>query len=170
MGRRNIAICAGQGARGAGEELEQVAEALGAPIVKAGLGKDVVPDDSPYTTGGLGLIGTRPSQEVFENCDGFLIVGSSTPYYDFWPQPGQADAVQIDDYPDRIGLRYPVEVGLVGDARASCRSSCRYSNETRPLLPRAHPRGHARVAATHGGPGHQRQRSDEAAGRAVAPP
>ena len=118
-GARNIAICAGQGARGAGEELEQVAEALGAPIVKAGLGKDVVPDDSPYTTGGLGLIGTRPSQEVFENCDGFLIVGSSTPYYDFWPQPGQANAVQIDDNPDRIGLRYPVEVGLVGDARAT---------------------------------------------------
>jgi thiamine pyrophosphate-dependent acetolactate synthase large subunit-like protein len=138
-GRRNIAICAGQGARGAGEELEQVAEALGAPIVKAGLGKDVVPDDSPYTTGGLGLIGTRPSQEVFENCDGFLIVGTSTPYYDFWPQPGQADAVQIDDNPDRIGLRYPVEVGLVGDARATLQELLPLleRNEDRSFLERA---------------------------------
>jgi pyruvate dehydrogenase (quinone)/pyruvate oxidase len=78
-GKRKIAICAGNGARGATDELEQVAETLGAPIVKAGLGKDVVPDDSPYTTGGLGLIGTRPSQEVFENCDGFLLIASSTP-------------------------------------------------------------------------------------------
>ncbi len=109
LGRASkIAICAGTGARGATDELEQLAEMLGAPIVKAGLGKDVVPDDSPYTTGGLGLIGTRPSQEVFESCDGFFIIGTSTPYYDFWPQPGQADAVQIDDNPDRIGMRYPV--------------------------------------------------------------
>ncbi|SDL96433.1 thiamine pyrophosphate-dependent enzyme [Nonomuraea jiangxiensis] len=111
-----IAICAGAGARGAGSELERVAEVLGAPIVKAGLGKDCVPDDSPYTTGGMGLIGTRASHEVFERCDGFLVVGSSTPYYDFWPEPGQARAVQIDLNADRIGLRYPVEVGLVGHA------------------------------------------------------
>jgi thiamine pyrophosphate-dependent acetolactate synthase large subunit-like protein len=112
---------------------------LGAPIVKAGLGKDVVPDDSPYTTGGLGLIGTRPSQEVFENCDGFFIVGSSTPYYDFWPQPGQADAVQIDDNPDRIGLRYPVKVGLVGDARATLQKLLPLleRNEERSFLERA---------------------------------
>lgn len=114
-----IAICAGAGARGAGDVLERVAERLGAPIVKAGLGKDCVPDDSPYTTGGMGLIGTRPSHEVFENCDGFLIVGSSTPYAEFWPQPGQARGVQIDLNADRIALRYPVEVGLVGDAKAT---------------------------------------------------
>ncbi len=113
---RKVAICAGAGARGAGETLERVAEALGAPIVKAGLGKDCVPDDSPYTTGGMGLIGTRASQEAFEDCDGFLIVGSSTPYYDFWPEPGQARGVQIDLNTDRIGMRYPVEVGLVGHA------------------------------------------------------
>lgn len=113
-----VAICAGAGARSAGAELERVAEALGAPIVKAGLGKDCVPDDSPYTTGGMGLIGTRASHEAFEECDGFLIVGSSTPYYDFWPAPGQARAVQIDVNADRIGMRYPVEVGLVGDAAA----------------------------------------------------
>ncbi|MEU2374005.1 thiamine pyrophosphate-dependent enzyme [Streptomyces misionensis] len=115
---RRVAICAGAGARGSGDLLEQVAEVLGAPIVKAGLGKDCVPDDSPYTTGGMGLIGTRASHEAFENCDGFLIVGSSTPYYEFWPGPGQARGVQIDLNADRIGMRYPVEVGLVGHADA----------------------------------------------------
>lgn len=113
-----VAICAGAGARGAGDLLEQVAEILGAPIVKAGLGKDCVPDDSPLTTGGMGLIGTRASHEAFENCDGFLIVGSSTPYYEFWPEPGQARGVQIDLNADRIAMRYPVEVGLVGHAAA----------------------------------------------------
>lgn len=111
-----IAICAGAGARGAGQELEEIAERLGSPIIKAGLGKDAVPDDSPYTTGGMGLIGTRASHEAFEDCDGFLIVGSSTPYYEFWPSPGQARGVQIDINATRIGMRYPVEVGLVGDA------------------------------------------------------
>ncbi|OZM77224.1 thiamine pyrophosphate-dependent enzyme [Pseudonocardia sp. MH-G8] len=128
-----VAICAGAGARGAGDVLEQVAELLGAPIVKAGLGKDCVPDDSPYTTGGMGLIGTRPSHEAFENCDGFLIVGSSTPYAEFWPQPGQARAVQIDLHGDRIALRYPVEVGLVGDAATTLRALA-------PLLERAQDR------------------------------
>jgi thiamine pyrophosphate-dependent acetolactate synthase large subunit-like protein len=117
-----VAICAGAGARGAGDVLEQVAELLGAPIVKAGLGKDCVPDDSPYTTGGMGLIGTRPSHQAFEECDGFLIVGSSTPYAEFWPQPGQARGVQIDLHGDRIALRYPVEVGLVGDAATTLRA------------------------------------------------
>jgi pyruvate dehydrogenase (quinone)/pyruvate oxidase len=113
-----VAICAGAGARGAGDLLERVAEVLGAPIIKAGLGKDCVPDDSPYTTGGMGLIGTRASHEAFETCDGFLIVGSSTPYYEFWPKPGQARGVQIDLNADRIAMRYPVEVGLVGHAAA----------------------------------------------------
>ncbi|MFC4910928.1 thiamine pyrophosphate-dependent enzyme [Actinomadura gamaensis] len=115
-GCERVAICAGAGARGAGEQLERVAELLGAPIIKAGLGKDCVPDDSPYTTGGMGLIGTRASHEAMETCDGFLIVGSSTPYYEFWPKPGQARGVQIDLNADRIAMRYPVEVGLVGHA------------------------------------------------------
>jgi pyruvate dehydrogenase (quinone) len=114
-----VAIVAGAGARGAGDELERVADILAAPIVKAGLGKDAVPDNSPFTTGGMGIIGTRPSHEAFDNCDGFLIVGSATPFYEFWPQPGQARGVQIDINPVRIGLRYPVEVGLVGDAAAT---------------------------------------------------
>ncbi|MQY08922.1 thiamine pyrophosphate-dependent enzyme [Actinomadura macrotermitis] len=115
-----IAILAGAGARfGAGDLLEEVARTLGAPIAKAGLGKDAVPDDSPFCTGGIGFIGTRASQWAMENCDGFLIVGSSTPFYDFWPKPGQARAVQIDVAGDRIGMRYPVEVGLCGDAGAT---------------------------------------------------
>ncbi|MFB4289628.1 thiamine pyrophosphate-dependent enzyme [Nonomuraea sp. ATR24] len=115
-----VAVLAGAGARfGAGELVEQVAETLGAPIAKAGLGKDAVPDDSPLCTGGIGFIGTRASQWAMENCDGFLIVGSSTPFYDFWPEPGQARAVQIDVAGDRIGMRYPVEVGLCGDAGAT---------------------------------------------------
>lgn len=116
---RRVAIVAGAGARGAGEPLEEVADTLAAPIVKAGLGKDAVPDDSPLTTGGMGLIGTRASQEALENCDGFLVVGSSTPYAEFWPEPGQARGVQIDLDPGAISLRYPVEVGLAGDARAT---------------------------------------------------
>jgi pyruvate dehydrogenase (quinone)/pyruvate oxidase len=112
-----VAIIAGQGALGASDELEHAAETLGAPIVKALLGKAAVPDDSPYTTGGIGLLGTKPSQDALENCDALLIVGSSLPYIEFYPKPGQARAVQIDLNPVRIGLRYPVEVGLVGDSR-----------------------------------------------------
>jgi pyruvate dehydrogenase (quinone) len=112
-----VAILAGAGALGAGEELEQLAERLGAPIIKALLGKAAVPDDSPYTTGGIGLLGTAPSVEAMRNCDTLLIVGSSFPYIEFYPEPGKARAVQIDIKPDRIGLRYPVEVGMVGDTR-----------------------------------------------------
>ena len=110
-------ILVGQGARGAGQEVIEIADKLGAPIVKALLGKEVVPDDHPLTTGGLGLLGTTPSQEAMESCDALLIIGSSFPYMEFLPRPGEAKGVQIDDKPDRIGLRFPVDVGLVGDAR-----------------------------------------------------
>src|SRR5436309_2355949 len=113
-----VAILAGRGALAATDELLQVAEKLGAPIVKALLGKACVPDDSPLTTGGIGLLGTRPSQETMEECDTLLMVGTSFPYIEFMPKPGQAHGVQIDTDPARIGLRYPVEVGLVGDSRA----------------------------------------------------
>src|SRR5918995_5221469 len=116
-GGRKIVILAGQGALHAGAELEQVAETLGAPIVKALLGKAAVPDDSPYTTGTIGLLGTRPSQEAIEECDTLLMVGTSFPYLEFLPKPGQARGVQIELDPMRIGLRYPVEVGLVSDSR-----------------------------------------------------
>jgi pyruvate dehydrogenase (quinone) len=114
---RRVAILAGRGALSATEALERVAETLGAPIVKALLGKAAVPDDSPYTTGTIGLLGTRPSQETLESCDTLLVVGSSFPYLEFYPKPGQARGVQIELDPMRIGLRYPVEVGLVGDSR-----------------------------------------------------
>ncbi|MBO0727644.1 MAG: thiamine pyrophosphate-requiring protein [Acidimicrobiaceae bacterium] len=114
-----VAILAGAGARGAGPELEAAADKLGAPIVKAMLGKDCVSDDSPFTTGSIGLVGTRPSEDALENCDGLLIVGSTMPYIEFYPAPGQAECVQIDDKPERIGLRYPATVGLAGDAKAT---------------------------------------------------
>jgi pyruvate dehydrogenase (quinone)/pyruvate oxidase len=114
---RKPVLLVGQGALSAREEVIELADRLGAPIVKALLGKAVVPDDHPLTTGGLGLLGTTPSQEAMEHCDALLIIGSSFPYMEFLPKPGQAKGVQIDDKPDRIGLRYPVEVGLVGDAK-----------------------------------------------------
>ena len=118
---RKIVILAGAGALHASEELEIVAEKLGAVIAKPLLGKACVPDDSPYTTGSIGLLGTRPSQEAMENCDTLLMVGTSFPYIEFMPKPDQARAVQIDLDPKRIGLRYPIEVGLVGDSRESLR-------------------------------------------------
>src|SRR5262249_11009878 len=84
---------------------------------KALLGKAAVPDTSPYTTGGIGLLGTKPSQEAMENCDTLLMIGTSFPYIEFLPKPGQAHAIQIELDPKRIGLRYPVEVGIVGDSK-----------------------------------------------------
>src|SRR3989454_9743117 len=114
---KRIAILVGRGALNATDELEVLAETLGAPIIKALLGKAAVPDTSPYTTGGIGLLGTKPSQEALENCDTLLMIGTSFPYIEFLPKPGQARAIQIEIDPMRIGLRYPVEVGLVGDSR-----------------------------------------------------
>ncbi|HEU4625406.1 MAG TPA: thiamine pyrophosphate-dependent enzyme [Steroidobacteraceae bacterium] len=118
---KRIVIMAGRGAIGAGAELEETANRLGAVIVKPLLGKAAVPDDSPFTTGSVGLVGTKPSQEALERCDTLFIVGSSFPYIEFYPEPGQARAVQIDIDPLRIGLRYPIEVALVGDALATLR-------------------------------------------------
>jgi pyruvate dehydrogenase (quinone) len=109
-----VAILAGRGCLTARKEILGLAEKLGAPIIKPLLGKAVVPDDHPYTTGGIGLLGTAPSQEVMEACDTLLIAGSSFPYLEFYPKPGQARAVQIDLDSSRIGLRYPVDVGLAG--------------------------------------------------------
>jgi len=116
---KKIVILAGQGALGAGEELERAAEVLHAPIVKPLLGKAVVPDDSPYTTGGIGLLGTLPSELAMEECDTLLMVGTSFPYMEFYPKHEQARAVQIDRDPARIGLRFPVSAGLAGDAKAT---------------------------------------------------
>jgi pyruvate dehydrogenase (quinone)/pyruvate oxidase len=114
-GGKKTAILAGRGALDGRSEVLAVAERLAAPIIKPLLGKGVIPDDSPFTVGGIGLLGTKPAQEALEGCDTLLIAGSSFPYIEFYPKPGQARAVQIDLDPKRIGLRCPVEAGLVGD-------------------------------------------------------
>jgi pyruvate dehydrogenase (quinone) len=117
-----VAILAGRGCLGARDEVLELAEKIGAPIVKPLLGKAVVPDDSPYTTGGIGLLGTAPSQDALSECDTLLIAGSGFPYMEFYPKPGEAKGIQIDVDPARIGLRYSVEVGLVGDCRTVLRA------------------------------------------------
>jgi len=114
-----VAILVGQGALDAREEVTELAERLGAPVAKALLGKAVLSDDSPYTTGGIGHLGTLPSQQAMQECDTVLILGSTMPWVDYYPKPGQARGVQVDINPERIGLRYAVEVGLVGDVKAS---------------------------------------------------
>ena len=117
-GKRTV-ILAGQGAIGAGNELEQLADLLAAPIVKPLLGKAVVPDDSPFTTGGIGLLGTEPSEAAMEEADTLLMVGTSFPYLEWYPKHDRCRGVQIDRDPARLGLRYPIEVGLCGDAKAT---------------------------------------------------
>jgi pyruvate dehydrogenase (quinone) len=116
---RRVAILAGQGAAHASAELARSAELLGAPIAKALLGKAVLPDDHPYVTGGVGYLGARPSHQAFAECDTLLIVGSSFPYIEYYPDAARVRAVQIDADPARIGLRFPVECGVVGDAAES---------------------------------------------------
>jgi pyruvate dehydrogenase (quinone) len=114
---KRVAILAGQGALHATEELEAIADRLGAPIVKALLGKAAVPDDSPYTTGGIGLLGTEPSQDALEDCDTLLMVGTSFPYIEFLPAPGTIKCVQIELDPQRVSLRHPADVALLGDSK-----------------------------------------------------
>jgi pyruvate dehydrogenase (quinone) len=114
-----VALLIGQGARGARQEVMEVADRLGAGVAKALLGKDALDDDLPYVTGSIGLLGTRPSYELMQDCDTLLVIGSSFPYTQFLPEFGQARAVQIDIDPHMVGLRYPFEVNLVGDARAT---------------------------------------------------
>ncbi len=121
MGKK-IAILAGAGALNSTAELEQAAEILAAPIIKPLLGKASVPDDSPYTTGGIGLLGTLPSQEAIEECDTLFMIGTSFPYIEFYPKPGQAKCVQIDIDRERLGLRYPIDGGLAGDSKKVLKS------------------------------------------------
>jgi pyruvate dehydrogenase (quinone) len=116
---RKVAVLVGQGALAARPEVTQIANLLGVPVAKALLGKAVLADDSPFTTGGVGHLGTAPSSWAMKNCDAVLIIGSTMPWFEYYPDPGQARGVQIDVKPDRIGLRYPVEIGLVGDAKAT---------------------------------------------------
>ena len=131
-----VAILVGQGARGAAAEVEQVADVLGAGVAKALLGKDVLPDDLPFVTGSIGLLGTRPSYELMRDCDTLLIVGSNFPYSQFLPEFGKARAVQIDVDGALIGMRYPTELNIVADAGATLRA----------LLPLLAPRSDRQVA------------------------
>ena len=114
---RKVAILAGAGALHATDELIAIADRLGAGIAKALLGKMAVPDDLPNVTGSIGLLGTAPSWKMMEDCDTLLMVGSAFPYSEFLPKPGQARGVQIDIEPRQLGLRYPMEINLVGDAK-----------------------------------------------------
>src|SRR5579871_2011711 len=113
-----IAILVGRGALGARQQVLQLAEKLKAPVIKALLGKAVIPDDSPYNLGGIGLLGTAPSQDALQECDTLIMAGTSFPYVEFLPKPGQAKVIQVDIDPTRVGLRAAVDVGLVGDCAA----------------------------------------------------
>ena len=117
-----VAILAGRGCLGARNEVTALAELVAGPIIKPLLGKAVVPDRSPYTTGGVGLLGTAPSQDALQECDTLVIAGSSFPYLEFYPKPGRAKTVQIDISPERIGLRHPADLGLVGDCATVLRA------------------------------------------------
>lgn len=119
---KRVAMLVGRGCLGARKEVLELAELAGAPIVKALLGKAVVPDRHPLTTGGIGLLGTAPSQDALKECDTFIMAGTSFPYMEFLPEPKQARSVQIDIDPTRIGLRHPADIGLIGDARTVLRA------------------------------------------------
>ncbi|NWK42965.1 thiamine pyrophosphate-requiring protein [Ralstonia pickettii] len=119
---RRVAMLVGAGALGASAEVAALAETLGAGVAKALLGKAVLPDDLPYVTGAIGLLGTEPSWELMTHCDTLLMVGSGFPYAEFLPKEGQARGVQIDLDPGMLGLRYPMEVNLVGDSAQTLRA------------------------------------------------
>ena len=114
-----VAVMVGQGALPARDEVTRLADILGAPVSKALLGKAVLADNSPFTTGGIGDLGTAPSTWAMKTCDTVLILGSTMPWEEYYPTPGQARGVQVDIKPDRLGLRYPVEGGLTGGVRAT---------------------------------------------------
>lgn len=114
--KKPVILC-GAGALGAQEELTSVAEIIGAPVIKALLGKAVIPDEHPYSLGGLGFLGTAPAENAMSECDVLLMVGTSFPYLEYYPKPGQAIGIQIEHNAGRMGIRYPVDVGLLGDSK-----------------------------------------------------
>ena len=118
---RKVAILVGAGALGATDEVIQVAEKLGAGVAKALLGKAALPDELPWVTGSIGLLGTEPSYKLMTECDTLLMIGSGFPYSEFLPQEGQARGVQIDIKADMLSLRYPMEVSLQGDSAETLR-------------------------------------------------
>jgi pyruvate dehydrogenase (quinone) len=117
-----VAMLIGAGATGAAREVVEVAEILGCGVAKALNGRAALPDDLPFVTGSIGLLGTKPSNEMMEGCDTFLMVGSGFPYSEWLPEPGQARGVQIDIDPTMLGIRYPMEVNLTGDSRETLRA------------------------------------------------
>jgi pyruvate dehydrogenase (quinone) len=119
---QRVAMLVGAGALGAEEEIVEVADTLGAGVAKALLGKAAVPDDLPFVTGAIGLLGTRPSWDMMQDCDTLLMVGSSFPYSEFLPEEGKARGVQIDIDGRMLGIRYPMEVNLVGDSAETLRA------------------------------------------------
>jgi pyruvate dehydrogenase (quinone) len=129
-----VAMLIGQGAMGAADEVVETAEVLGAGVAKALLGKAALPDDLPFVTGPIGLLGAKPSYEMMENCDGLLMVGTSFPYAEWLPKEGQAKCVEIDIDARMIGIRYPCDVHLVGDAKETLKALL-------PLLERKDERG-----------------------------
>jgi pyruvate dehydrogenase (quinone) len=114
---KKIVMLVGQGALNASEEVITAAQKLNAPIIKAMLGKAVVPDDHPYTLGGIGFLGTEPSSDAMAESDTLFMIGTSFPYIEYLPRPGQAAGIQIDIKPEKIGLRYPIKIGLIGDSK-----------------------------------------------------
>ena len=163
---KKVAILAGQGASGASDELTETAELLGAGVAKALLGKDVLPDDLPFVTGSIGLLGTTASYELMNGCDTLLMVGTSFPYSEFLPKEGQARCVEIDIEPSRIGLRYPVDVQLVGDAKETLASAQPEARaQAGPLVARADRDPDRRVVAGGRRPRAPGRRPDEPAAR-----
>lgn len=116
---KKVALLIGAGAFGAAEEVKKVAELLGAGVAKALLGKAALPDDLPYVTGSIGMLGTKPSWEMMENCDTLFMIGSSFPYVEYLPKPGTARGVQIDHNARQLGIRYPMEIHLEGDSKST---------------------------------------------------
>lgn len=116
-----VALLVGAGALGATQEVIQVCDLLGAGVAKALLGKAALPDDLPFVTGSIGLLGTKPSWEMMRDCDTLLMVGTTFPYSEFLPKDGQARAIQIDIEPRNVGVRYPTEINLIGDSGETLR-------------------------------------------------
>src|SRR5438477_5759 len=119
---KKVAMLIGAGALGAADEVVEVADLLGAGVAKALLGKAALPDDLPFVTGAIGLLGTKPSWIMMNDCDTLLMVGSSFPYSEWLPKPGQARGVQIDIKGTMLNIRYPMELGLVGDAKETLKA------------------------------------------------
>ncbi len=126
---QKVAMLVGAGALRASAEVAEVAELLGAGVAKALLGKAVLSDEMPGVTGSIGLLGTKPSWDLMQDCDTLLMVGSGFPYSEFLPEPGSVKAVQIDIDPKMLSIRYPMDIPLVGDAKETLR-------ELIPLLER----------------------------------